>query len=167
MENILKWPIGKEPRWYCADSDLSLEDQKWTWDNIPYISPGNEGSNTNDSINGSINGACKNDVETELALSKHEVIIRLTECNYRTPPRKVAFLLEKLFDDPETKKGHWLYVAQHWPPRAINRTIVQMIKQHRRGESVIKNPAAYFTAAISRRKQRKCFRSINDAYKQQ
>lgn len=162
---------GKKPEWnseyFEKEVGLSPEDQKWIWKNVsPTDSREKRMKKTNVSVNGSI-GTCKNEVKTELTLSKRTVISKLAECNCRTSPRKVASLLEKLFSGWGTKEGHWLYVARHWPPRAINRTIAQMIKQHKRGESTIQNPAAYFTAAINRRKKRKCFRGTNDTYKRQ
>lgn len=176
MQRRLKMKLdrsrGKKSEWYSKyfekEIGLSPEDQRWIWENVSLTGSGEkEIRKTNVSVNGSINGTCKNGVSAKLTLGKHEVITRLKECNYRTPPRKIAFLLEKLFDDPETEEGHWLFIAQHWPPRAINRTITQMIKRHKRGESTIRNAAAYFTAAIRRRKKRKCFRSTNDTYRQQ
>lgn len=101
------------------------------------------------------NGTYKRSVNSKLIKGKQEAIKKLTECDYRTPPRKVAFLLEELFIDHKSKEGHWLYIAQNWPPRVINRVIFRMNKQHRTGEQTIKNPAAYFTHLIKFRKKRR------------
>jgi hypothetical protein len=106
-------------------------------------------------VNGNVYGTCKHGVNALLTQSKHDVITLLKKCTYRTPPLEVATLLEILFDDPGTNEGHWLHMAQDYPPRAICRTITQMIKQHRRGEISILNPAAYFTKIIKYRAKRK------------
>jgi hypothetical protein len=125
-------------------------------------------SNKNVNLNGSVNDTYKHRDNSELNSYKHQVINELKTCNYRTPPRKIALLLEKLLYRPDTKPGHWLFIAQKWPPRAINRNIYQMIKAHQSGWQTINNPAAYFTKIIKYRKPRKSwFRNTNDTYKQQ
>lgn len=113
------------------------------------------GTNENVSASGNGNGTCKRRVNTELTESKLRVIKELRTCNYRTSPIKTASLLKQLFVNHETKAGHWLYISQLWTPRAINRTISQMIKIHRNGWQTIKNPAAYFTYSIGFRKKRR------------
>lgn len=114
-----------------------------------------KGFNESVSVKGSGNGTYKRSVKSKLTESKREAITKLQKCGYKTPPREVASLLAELFIDFESKENHWLYIAQNWPPRAINRVIYQMNKQHRTGEQTIKNPAAYFTHLIKFRKKRK------------
>ena len=97
---------------------------------------------------------------------KISILAILRKCNYKTPPNKIACLLEKLFIDHESRGGHWLYVAQKWPPKAINGTLAYMIKRHKAGWSSIRNPAAYFTACIKYRAKRKTnYLSTNGTYK--
>jgi hypothetical protein len=114
-----------------------------------------ERTNESVTVNESVNGTYKRSINSKLTERKLQVIKELKTCNYQTPPRTVSKLLGELFADYDSKDGHWLFVAQHWPPRAISRVIVQMTKQHRTGEQSIKNPAAYFTAQIKFRKKRK------------
>ncbi len=120
-----------------------------------------------DSLNTSVSGvysdACRHSVDTKLVPSKQNVdtwlstekyrlMSELTECHYRTPPKYVAMLLGKLFIEwPGESPRHWLYVSQHWAPRAINRVLRQMVKREERGTVTIANPAAYFTLLIKSR----------------
>lgn len=153
-----------KPYWYSEYSEkegLSAEDQKWIWDNVPHTE-NKDCENDNVFVNRRVNDTHKNEVKTELTSSKHRVISELKECSYRTPPKKVASLLKELFNDPDTMGNYWLYVAQHWAPRPINQVITQMIKRHKRGDSTIKKPAAYFSSLIRYRKKRKCFRSTDN-----
>ena len=106
----------------------------------------------------------KRSVNLELIESKREVIAELKACDYKTPPSEIASLLEKFFDNPETKPGHWLSVAQQWPPRRIFLTINQMLKRQSGGWITIENPAAYFTFLVNKRKKRK-LTGVNDTYK--
>ena len=114
--------------------------------------------NVNGSSNGMNNDGCKQTVYFELTESKQKVITELTQCNYRTPPIKIATLLTELFNEWPSYAGHWLYIAQRYNPRAIWRTIDQLIKVQKNGQKTIKNPSAYFTILI--KKFRKPRRSI-------
>lgn len=119
--------------------------------------------NRNTNVNGNINGSYKRTVNIASTRLKHEVISLLSLCNYRTPRKVLADLLEALFQDPETHDGHWLYVAQNWNPRAINRVIEYMSKAHRL-KAINKSPAAYFTFLIQHRRKRRAT-STNGTYK--
>lgn len=122
-------------------------------------------NNVSGSVNGGGNDSRRFSVNPETIFGKTEVISKLSACNSGTSPKIVASLLEVLFSSPETKPGYWLYVAQHWPPRAINRSITKMIKQDRLGQTTIRNPAAYFNQIIKFRKKRRCFTAINGSSK--
>jgi len=126
----------------------------------------NKRKEINDSVNVNGNDSCKLQVDLELTHSKLRVITDLKSCNYRTSPKKIALLLEKIFVSYESKTGHWLYIAQHWSPRTINRVIAYMIKAHNSGRITFNNPPAYFTFLIKLRKKRKEFIGTNDTYKQ-
>lgn len=147
---------NEEARKYFKESGLSRSDQE-------YIDRLTDELNNKESVgvNGSVIDTCKQDVNAELTFSKQSVINKLRLCNYRTSPLELSLLLEDLFAGWGSKNGHWLYVSQLWNPRAINRVIFQMIKQHKRGEIKIKNPAAYFTDRIKRRKKRRNIISSN------
>lgn len=94
-------------------------------------------------------------VDSKLTQSKQHALDELRRRNYRTPPPEVSILLGVIFHGcPNVKDGHWLYIARHWPPRAIVRTIDSMNKQVRNG-AMFKNPAALFTFAIQHRKRRR------------
>lgn len=164
METLLV-DFSNPPKWFCPSSDLSLDDQKWIWDNIPHTDNYKEYSGTVD-VNGDVFDTCKLSVTVELTFSNYEVVNKLRAYTHKTSPKIIAKSLEKLFKGWETKDGWWLYVAQHWNPREINRTITHLIKIYEKGLSTIRNPARYFTYLIKLRKKRKKFRSSNDTYKQ-
>lgn len=142
---------NNKPEWFCESSNLSLEDQEWIWNNIPKET----NDNVNVSGNGNDNGACKTGPKLLSFLDKKIVIDQLKDCNIKTPPKETARLLETLFQDCPSKIGHWLYIAQRWPPRTVNSVIGRMIKEQESGEQSIQNPAAYFTYLIKFRKKRK------------
>lgn len=132
-----------------------------------------------ESVSVSENGsdACKRSVNFELNQNKttaktwitqqmNDVVLQLSRCTYKTPPNDIAPLLEALFAEWPSIDGHWLYICQKWPPRQINRTITQLIKQADNGEVTVKNPSAYFTMLIKYRKCRKSHRSNVDKVSQ-
>lgn len=112
-------------------------------------------TNENVSVKWSVNDIYKRRVTPTLTKSKHKAVAELGTLNYKTPPIKISQLLEILFAEYNSKDGHWLYIAQNWNPRAINRVIKRMIGLHNSGRITIKNPAAYFTHLIKFRKRRK------------
>lgn len=162
------------PNWYDPGHDLSYDDQKWIWENTPLPEEDelklknltSNTSKTNVSLNGSVSDIHKDEVKTELKQSKVEVLKFLQECTYRTPPKAVALYLGIIFSKWPSKKTHWLYIAQNYTPRAINRTIRQILKRHSRGEATIQNAAAYFTHLIKFRKKRKNSTSTNGSRRQ-
>lgn len=115
----------------------------------------NRNENENANISGMISDSCKQEAIFELTQHKQKVIKELTLCNFLTPPIKIALLLEEFFKEWRSKQGHWLFVAQHWTPRAIVRTINRLTKLHIDGRITIRNPSAYFTKLIKFRKQRR------------
>lgn len=104
-------------------------------------------------VNG--NGGSKQKVNFELTETKLQIIKKLEKCNCLTPPIKIASYLTEFFKECGSESGYWLYVSQHWNPRAINRTIASLIKQHKSGRATIGNWAAYFVYLIQKRKQRR------------
>ena len=135
--------------WYNPNIDLSPDDQWYLWNFILTVL---ENKTTNTYLNGNLNGGYKRIVNRKLFPGKEKVILQLRNCNCKTPPIETASYLKELFNTPETKEGHWLYIAQNYTARAINRVIVLMNKQFLRGERPIPNPARYFTFLIKRRK---------------
>lgn len=115
----------------------------------------NKQGNENFIVNGMGNDTCKRIIDNSLNKGKRKAIAELKQLNYRTPPIIVANHLKKLLDTPETVEGHWLYVAQNYTPRTINRVIIAMIKIHQEGWTTIKCPAKYFTSLIQKRAKRK------------
>lgn len=115
----------------------------------------NERTNGNVSVNGMVNGSYKRRVNFELTQNKLQVIAKLKTCRYRNPPVEIAQLLDELFSGCETMPGWWLYVAQQWTPRVVNRVINKIIKIHNAGWKTIQNPAKYFSYLIKFRKKRK------------
>lgn len=106
-------------------------------------------------VSENVNGSYKRQVNFELTPSKQQIITNLYKCNYRTPPIKISKLLEELFKEWPSKEGHWLFIAQSYPPRPINRILNYLIKRHINGQDTIQNPAGYFTNLIKYRKKRK------------
>ena len=159
IRRIEQIPGGK----YISDSELDVYDQLYINELLreqDYYSntQTNHGRNENVSVNGSVNDTCKRNVKLELTKRKIEVVSELNNCNYLSPPPLISKLLEELFQENPSDKGYWLHVAQRWTPRAINRVIRLMIKQHTTGENTIRNPSAYFNYLIHRREKRKVFR---------
>jgi hypothetical protein len=116
-----------------------------------------EYGSTNEGVDASGNdyATCKRTLNSKLTERKHEIIKELTLCNYRTPIYKIASLLEELFKEWESKPYHWPRIAQYYPPRAINRVLHQMTKQHGENWATIENPSALFTCLIKFRPIRK------------
>ena len=134
---------------------LSLEDQRWIDECLSSNETNKEYKPESVCVNGSVSGTYNRPVNPEQERSKNKAIAELKSRSYKTPPKEIASLLEALFVNCDSKAGHWLFVAQQWNPRAINRTVSLMMKQHSRGEVTIQNPAAYFTHLIKFRKKRR------------
>lgn len=147
--NILSFTNTKE-----SQNDLFSEEDKEYIDKVLFSEKKNTNTkNDNVIVNG--NNTYKHGVDLKSTKSKLEVISKLKKCNYKSPPIEISNLLEELFSSHNTKKGHWLYIAQNYSPRTINRIIDRIIKVHKRGEETIKNPAAFFTFLIKFRKKKK------------
>ena len=114
----------------------------------------NKRKEINDSVNVNGNDSCKLQVDLELTHSKLRVITDLKSCNYRTSPKKIAPLLEKLFQDWPSFSGHWNYISEKYHPKTINSVISRLIKIHKNGYH-IDNPPGLFTEMIKHRKKRK------------
>jgi hypothetical protein len=136
--------------------DYTQQEDTSTPDDTTEITNGNATVSEHD------NGTYQRVVNETLAIRKIQIIKALQSCGYKTPPRKIAPLLEELFGTNESKSGYWLHIAQHWSPRTINWVISAIIKQHKRGDRTIRKPAAYFVYLIKRRKQRKVFRKVKE-----
>lgn len=152
---------------YDLDSALPISDQLLICEiNAPILyeenfasnhqeTENNNKANTSDSVKWNGNGTYNRNVITTLTHTKRDVIEKLKTFTYKTPPIEIAHALQTLFSNYRSKEGHWLYIAQHWNPRAINRVIEEMIKRHKTGKTTIQNPPAYFTTAIKFRKTRR------------
>ena len=101
------------------------------------------------------NDTCEPPINTSSIKDKQDAIYTLSTYTYKTPPKQIAEMLEKLFCDKSTHPGHWLIIAQLYTPLTINRVIKLMLKQHKTGEATIHKPAAYFTKVIGFRAKRK------------
>lgn len=165
MEEENSYNSHKTPN--LSESTLSLEDQEWIKKNLSLTESENNKTKANAYVSRSVNDTYKLQENAEKTLIKRKAIAALQLCNYRTPPKELAGLLKVLFQDYQSREGHWLYVAQNWSPRTINSVISLIIKRHNRGEVTIQNPAAYFTALIKYRKKRRNLTAINGTRKQQ
>jgi len=147
----------RQSDWICEASDLSLDDQKWIWKNLSFTEEENL-PRKNVYVNGSVNATCKNEGKSRQKYDKNVAITQLRNCGYRTAPPRIADLLLRVFPNPSTKDGWWLYVAQKWHPKAINSVVRRIFTQIHRGDVSVQNPAAYFSYLIKFKKKRKIFR---------
>jgi len=151
---------------FYPNSALSIEDQLFICESLAktveqenftstYQDKNTSNKNRNVHVNGMVNDTYKRRVNFELTESKLRVITKLQKCSYRTSPTEISVLLEEFFANLNTKPNHWLYIAQQYSPRPINRVINKLIKIQTSGRLTIQNPAAYFTHLIKYRKKRK------------
>lgn len=144
---------------YDPDSELDLYDQLSICESLAESNSINNNKenipNENINLNGNDNGTNKHKENLKQTSIKLELIRKLKTCNYRTPPKIIATLLEQLLNLPDTKQGHWLFIAQKYTPKTINSVINKMIKAHSSGSRTITKPAAYFTCLIKHHKSRR------------
>lgn len=136
----------------------SIAESETTAEKQSYNSPAQEKQlhpSENVGVSGMVNDIYKRNANFELTENKQKVIAELKTLSYITPPIKIAQLLKTLFAEYNSRDGWWLYVSQHWNPRAINRVIKRMIELQSSGRITIQNPAAYFTYLIQFRKKRR------------
>lgn len=168
--------------WYSPDSPLSHDDQKWIWENtkLPKITKEknnisykekvqlNQTEGNSESLispnrkcvieSESVIGGCKLRENLEETLDKNTANALLRGCNYLTAPKVIADYLKVIFGDWPEKPGHWLFIAQRYPPKSINSVVSEMIKRAKRGENTFQVPGAYFTKLIKFHPLRKTFR---------
>lgn len=144
---------------YDRNSDLSVWEQLEICESLAETETKelekNGGTNKDVNVKWSVNDTYKRHINLELTENKQKVIAELKTFTYKTPPIRISQLLQTLFAEYNSKDGHWLYIAQNWNPRAINRVIKRMIGLHISGRTTIQNPAAYFTYLIKKRKKRR------------
>jgi hypothetical protein len=147
---------------YDPDSSLDVTDQFLICESLRESTPiyttydkeKNE-SDENGNVNRSVNGGCKRTPNTKQSPRNHDAIEELAHCGYRTNSVVIARYLEQIFMDYPCKEGHWFYIAQHWTPRPINQVLNYLKKLEFMDNKGIRNPAAYFTYLIKKRKRRK------------
>lgn len=147
---------------YNPSSMLSIDDQLFICESLTKdeITPtfqerNKDNPKENVSVKWNDNDTYKRDAITTFTDTKRDIIEKLKTFTYTTPPVEIAQALQTLFADHPSKDGHWLYVAQHWNPRTINRVIERIIIFHTSGRKTIQNSAAYFTHLIKFRKKRR------------
>lgn len=160
-EEIINMIKTKYQERYNPNSNLDALDQLLICESVAEAVPIRDNFNRNEppdenvNVIGNGNDSYKRRVNFELTPDKLQVVSKLKNCRYFTPPVEVAQLLEEFFRDCGTKQGWWLSIAQQWTPRTINRVIVRLIKLQTTGFKSIQNPAAYFTFLIKKRKPRR------------
>ena len=142
------------------NSDHIQDDKDWIDEQMKSLPPPpahlqHKNLNENANVKWNVNDTCKRIANFELTESKKKVINDLRTCNFSTSPAYISELLRVLFVDYPSKEGHWLYVAQTWNPRAINRVLKYMVSIQSTGRVTLQNPAAYFTRLIQLRKKRR------------
>lgn len=149
------------PNWYDNLSSLSYEDQKWIWENLEINKDRKTQKqilNVNENVNVNGSDTAKQVLDPKVIKDKLLVIEKLKRCTYKTPIFKIAELLEDLFLDFNSKRGHWGYVAEKWSPKSVNFALKRMTILHGENWSTIQNPAAYFTSILKYYKKRKLYR---------
>lgn len=150
------------PNWYLPDSELSKDDQQWIWENLPLHQEDKQQNyivtESNVIVNRSVNGGGKLTGNFNKTPIKILAIESLKHCNYKTPSKKIADILNSIFGIWEEKPNHWLYVAQTYTPKTINSVIYQIFKASDRGDITFVNAGAYFTSIIKHKHKRKTFR---------
>lgn len=100
------------------------------------------------------NGICKRRGSLKTNQGKFSGLLKkFEEFNYETPPKEIAAILEKFF--PNSKPGHWLFIAQNYTPKTMRSRLRYMEKHQREGWETIKNPGAYLTELLKHKKKRK------------
>lgn len=151
---------------YSFTSLLSIEDQSLACEAVAgahFLFPSQSSYDEMESVNVNWNDSdtCKRITNNLLSETKQSAIKKLKLFTYKTSPVEIEQALKIFFADIPSKEGHWLYIAQHWNPRAINRVIERMIKLEISGRVTIQNPAAYFTRLIKFREKRRDLLSID------
>lgn len=108
----------------------------------------------NASVSESGNGTCKPVVNSGLTQSKIDAISKLKKCTSYSSSFEIAKYLEVLFQEYPSKPKHWLWIAQRWNPREINKSINYMLKLSFKGR-IRTNPAAVVTFDVKKRAKRK------------
>ena len=144
---------------YHPDSDLFVQDQLAAYEAISEATPISDNfrhTKRRDIPKEEVSGKRKElPVNDELTQSKLRATFLLRRCNYKTSPKKVAEYLEIILSLPR-KQGHWLYIAQKWPPRPIIRVLDYLDKLKNSGSlSIRTSEADYFTFLIKKRRRRK------------
>jgi len=149
----------KHPNWFSADSELTYDEQKWIWENLP-LSEEDEhrleqipSTNKKDEnvLNGSVNGTYKLQENLTENQSKSMAIANLQKSRVKeTPIKDVACWLEDLFGIWQEKPLHWIFIAEHYTPKSINSVINEMRKRKERGGMPLNKPGAYFTKILKR-----------------
>lgn len=158
---------------YEPESNLSIEDQLLICETIIESTPVD--SNNSDGrtilslkeknirnwsvdvdVNGNDYGGYKRIAFAELFVIKKDIIEQLRKCRSRTTTIvQISSFLEDLFIDyPTNKPGYWFDVARYYTPRVINRVIAELQKLSSPNHETIRNPAAYFTFLIRKRKRK-------------
>lgn len=143
--------MNNRPKWYSEEFErmgLSFDDQRWIQENV-------KAEEDNDSNVISVSGSSKHSSKAENSFVKPQLFSKLLDCNYRTPPKEIAKLLEEIFSDWKSKDGHWLYISQSYTPKSIRSVLNQMKKREDRGDLSIENPPALFTSVILRFKKKR------------
>lgn len=141
----------RKPEWYCESSELSLEDQKWIWDNIPsepQISH-QQTSNQDTKARSKVKGI-KGSMVTNMVTSKK-----------KDSKDKIAFNLAKMLDDLENLPWYEKLVNERRCD-FLGNCLVITFNAYRRGV-IKKTKAAYFTGVV---KQKTAIQERIKRYKQ-
>lgn len=146
------------PDWYKPDFDLTLGDQQFIWENTPFTEEDENKlkelkvkRDANVIHNGSAIGICKDTKKIPEKQIKILAIKNLQKSRVNTTSLKdIASWLKDLFGIWTEKPLHWLFIAEHYTPKAINSVINEMQKRKSGGAMPLDNPGAYFTKVLRR-----------------
>lgn len=141
----------QKSEWCLKSSQLPLEDQEWIWEQDwtdPNYNVGQTSGNRS-VLNDKTLPAFKGEL--------NKVLKQLKSYSAKTSPKEIEACLIELFGQG-SKPGHWLWMAQNYPPQRIYWELSHLRKRlmaMKEGWEAIRNPAAYFTFRMKYRKKRK------------
>lgn len=112
----------------------------------------------------SVSGGCKYYANNQLNWNKDISITKLKSCKSTDSPKEIDRLLSDIFEQWNSKEGHWRYIAQTYTVRVINWVLSTTVKEYKRG-GIKKTPAHCFTFLIRRRTKKKTLTATIDGYK--
>lgn len=147
----------KHLNWFSADFELTHDEQKWIWENIPLSEDDDKDlehvdkqDNTSISLIRSVSGIRNLQENKNENRQRNEAIKDLQSYTYKTPLKFITKKLEIIFGMWDKKPFHWTYIAENYTPKAINSVLSEMKKRKENGGMPLEIPGAYFTKVLTK-----------------